>query len=142
MPGLLLRHEDCHIWKKIFALLTPFLEGDLAGGGVNHGVTCALQPGLGLFLERFKVGIWPVRKEVLLDILDAVLYLALRFGISRTAEHRLEQAATYISIEHLRHDVVSDVLISQEYSVLVVDDFPRDAVEVLECLLVRLYGGL
>ncbi len=102
---------------------------------MNHRVAGALQPGLGLLLKSLKVGVGPVRQEVLFHVLDAVLDLALRLGVGRTAEHRPERAASDIGTEHLRHDVVPDVLVPQEHRVLVVDDLPRDAAEVLERLL-------
>lgn len=142
MPSILLRQENCHIRKKVLALPTPFLERYLACGGVHHCVAGAFQPGLGLLLKRLKVSIRSVRQEILLHVLHAVLHLAFRLRIRRTTEYRPERTAPDISVEHLRHYVVADVLVPQEHRVLIVDDFLGDAVKVLERLFVGSHGCL
>ena len=92
MTILLLSGSYGIVRMQIFAFLAPLVVRYLAGGSVKHQVAGPVQPGDGLLVQIVKRGVGPVVKEVLLHILHAVLHLAFRLGVCRTAEDYIERA--------------------------------------------------
>ena len=134
------QHRD--IRQEIPAFVAPLLIRDLARGAVKHGVPRPMQPCFRFGIEILYRAELPVEKEVLLDILDGVLDLALALRVGRPAEDNPERAALHIGLEDCCHAVVSQMLVVEEDGILVVEDVAGYSVEVPEGLLVCLTGGL
>ena len=91
--------RPCQHWnirQKILAFVAPLLIRNLARSAVEHGVPCSSQPCIRFGIEIVNGAELPVEKEVLFDILDGILDLALALRVGRPAEDDLKRAALHI----------------------------------------------
>ena len=132
--GIFVAGRPCQHWNirlKILAFVAPLLIRDFARGAVGHGIPCPAQPCFRFGIEVVNGAELPVEKEVLFDILDGILNLALALRVGRTAENNIKRTALHIALEDCRHPIVTDVLVIKEDRILVVDDEAGYTAEVL-----------
>lgn len=120
-----------NIRQEVLAFVAPFLIWYRARGTVDHRIPCPAQPCLCFGIQVLDRAELPVEKEVLLDVFDGILNLALALRIGRAAEDHLERAALHIRLEDSCHAVVSKMFVVKEYCILVVDDEVGHPVDII-----------
>lgn len=129
------------IGRKVLLLQCEHLGGDPEDAVVHGAVRGPFQPGQGLLVEILYVLEPASLQEVDLDVFHGILDLALGLGVGFSAEDRQEVHGVDKGGKGPRHLHVSQILIVQEYLVLVIEQLLRMAAEEGKRLLVGIDGG-